>query len=160
MSRRPLPLAAGLIATTVVVSGVLGWLVWRLIDQQHAIDEQRARDQLERSADAVSARIGERFAAAGEQLAMWTSGERVATGLPDAVVVTITPEGSSVAPAASLPFVPFIRVRPPGLPAAFAVAESLEVRAGEQDRALTMVFSRGWGQGLKTPGPTPKETAP
>ena len=66
--RRSLPLIAALVATTIVVSAVLCVLAWRLIHQQHALDEQRARGQLERSADIVSARVSERLAAAGERL--------------------------------------------------------------------------------------------
>jgi hypothetical protein len=48
---RPLALIAALVTTTVIVSSVFGGLAWRLIGQEHAIDEQRVRDRLERSAD-------------------------------------------------------------------------------------------------------------
>jgi hypothetical protein len=37
-------LLAALVSTTVVVTMALGWAGWRLVDQQSAIDEQRARD--------------------------------------------------------------------------------------------------------------------
>ena len=124
--------------TTAIVSAVLGWLVWRLLAQQHAIDQQRARDHLERSADAVSARIGERFADAGERLTTWASGDGIPTGLPDGVVVTITENGSVVAPQGSLPFVPFTRPVSSPLPPAFIAAEAVELGGSDDSRAIPM----------------------
>ena len=48
-------LLAALVSTSVVVTMALAWAGWRLLDQQRAIDEQRARDRLEHAADALAA---------------------------------------------------------------------------------------------------------
>jgi hypothetical protein len=47
--RPPHSLLAALVATTIVVTAALCWAGWRLLDQQRAIDEQRAREQLDSS---------------------------------------------------------------------------------------------------------------
>ncbi len=138
MPRRPLWLTAALVTTTIVVSGVLGALAWRLIDQQHALDEQRARDQLERSADTISARVSERLAAAGERLTTWAAEPSPPAAFKEAVIVSVTEDDTTVEPRGGLPFLPHVP-RGTAVPsAALAVAEAAELRDGDRPRAMAM----------------------
>ncbi|MBA2604148.1 MAG: hypothetical protein H0U94_11230 [Acidobacteria bacterium] len=138
MPRRPLPLLGALVTTTIIVSGVLCALAWRLIDQQQALDEQRARDQLERSAETISARVAERLAAAGERLTTWAAEPSAPAGSDNAVVVSVTADAITVVPSGGLPFLPHVRRVPPARPGALAEAEAAELRDGDQARALGM----------------------
>jgi transposase len=80
--RPPQSLLAALAATTVVVTVAVCWAGWRLLDQQRAIDEQRAREQLDSSADAMASRITGRLAETGEWLSAWVASP---ASLPPAV---------------------------------------------------------------------------
>ena len=112
MLRPPRSLLAALVATTMVVTVALCWFGWRLLVQQRAIDEQRARDQLEVGADAMAAGIRGKLAEAGERLSGWLSNPASsAPAIDGAVVVTVNPdapEGVMVAPGGGLPFVPVV----------------------------------------------------
>ena len=54
-------------------TAALCWAGWRLLDQQGAIDRQRAREQLESGADALVAGIHGKLADAGDRLSVWLS---------------------------------------------------------------------------------------
>lgn len=126
MLRPPYSLIAALIAATAVVTGALAWAGWRLLDQQRAIDEQRAHDQLEIAADALAARISGTLADAGDRLGGWLSDpDGPAPAVPGAVVVTMASAISRVTPNGALPFVP-VRGSHRRPPAALAEIERLE----------------------------------
>ena len=107
MLRPPQSLLAALLATTVVITAALGWAGWRLLNQQRAIDEQRAREQVEGAADASAADIRGKLAEAGDRLSEWLSNPRAAPPfVGGAVVVAIGPDAVQVMPPDGLPFVP------------------------------------------------------
>lgn len=116
MFRPPRSLLAALVATTVVVTVALCWFEWRLLVQQRAIDQQRAREQLEIGADAVAAGIRGKLAEAGERLSGWLSNPASSAPAVDgAVVLTVNPhepDGVLVAPRGGLPFVPVVGASP------------------------------------------------
>jgi len=129
MLRPPRSLLAALVATTVVVTAALGWAGWRLLNQQRAIDEQRAREQLEISADAIASTVSGTLAEAGEWLGAWASGSAPSRPVVDgAVAVAIGPDGVRIAPSGALPFVPTIGVAPRPIEA-FAAIETAEFAA-------------------------------
>jgi signal transduction histidine kinase len=91
----------------VVITAALCWFGWRLLDQQRAIDEQRAREQLESAADAMAAGIRGKLAEAGERLSGWLSNPTSsAPAVEGAVVLTVSPDEVVVTPRDGLPFVP------------------------------------------------------
>lgn len=107
MLRPPHALLAALAATTIVVTSALGWAGWRLLDQQRAIDEQRARAQLEISADAIAAGVRGKLAEAGERLSGWlTNPASSPPAIDGTVVLTMSPDHVLVTPPDGLPFVP------------------------------------------------------
>ena len=122
-------LTTALVATTVVVTAALCWAGWRLLDQQRAIDDQRARAQLESGADAIAAAVRGRLAEAGERLTAWPAAPSSAVPTIDhAVVVAIGPDRVRVAPEGGVPYVPIDR-DPPSSTTAFASIESAEYAA-------------------------------
>ncbi|MBI2186908.1 MAG: HAMP domain-containing histidine kinase [Acidobacteria bacterium] len=120
-----------LVATTIVVTVALCWAGWRLLDQQHAIDDQRAREQLESSADAIAAGIQGKVADAGERLSGWLSNPAsLPPTIDGAVVLTIGPGEVLVAPPDGLPFVPV--AGSPSPPAdVFSAIEAMEFGANQ-----------------------------
>jgi signal transduction histidine kinase len=128
-------LVAILLSTTVVVTAALGWAGWRLLDQQRAIDEQRAREQSERVADAVAASIREKLAEAGERLSGWISrAQQAPPEIPGAVGVRVDGEGVGVHPVGGLPFAP-VTIAEPRVDL-FAAHELIEF-GDAPDRVLT-----------------------
>jgi signal transduction histidine kinase len=129
--RPPHSLLAALVSTTVVVTVALCWAGWRLLDQQRAIDEQRARQQLESGADAIAAEVRGKLAEAGERLSGWLSNPASsALAIDGAVVLTMSPDQVLVAPPDGLPFVPVAGGGPP--PAdVFSTIEAMEFAANQ-----------------------------
>jgi signal transduction histidine kinase len=124
--RPPQSLLAALAATTVVVTVAVCWAGWRLLDQQRAIDEQRAREQLDSGADAIASRISGRLAETGEWLSAWVvSPASLPPAVDGAVALAVDADGIRIVPDGGLPFVP--AVVPARRPAdAFVAAERLE----------------------------------
>ena len=134
MSNPTRSLLAALIVTTLVVTGALLWAGWRLLDQQHAIDEQSARGQADSAADAVAAGIRGKLAEAGERLSGWVSDPSAAVPVVEgAVVVGLRADAVEVSPAGGLPFVP-IELPSPGSIEVFESFEAAEF-SGDPHRA-------------------------
>jgi signal transduction histidine kinase len=127
-----------LAATAVVVTVALGWAGSRLLGQQRAIDEQREREQLESSADAIAAGVRGKLAEAGERLSGWLSSLASSPPAIDgSAVLAISTDEVLVAPEGGLPFVPLVRgPRPPT--DVFSPIETTEFGAG----ALALVAAR------------------
>ena len=146
MLRPPHSLLAALVATTIIVSAALGWAGWRLLDQQRAIDEQRAREQLEMSADAIASRVSGALAEAGEWLSGWASSPASSPPVVDgAVALAIGADAVHIAPSGGLPFVPTLGTGAPPIEA-FAAIERAEFAgdraSGVADRYRALAGSR------------------
>jgi signal transduction histidine kinase len=129
--RPPHALLAALGATTIVVTAALCWAGWRLLDQQRAIDEQRAREQLESSADAIAAGVRGKLAEAGERLSVWLANPTSSPPAIDgAVVLTMSPDHIVVTPPDGLPFVP-VAVGGPAPIDVFSAIEAMEFAANQ-----------------------------
>jgi two-component system, OmpR family, phosphate regulon sensor histidine kinase PhoR len=144
--RPPHSLLAALLVTTIVVTVALGWAAWRLLDQQRAIDEQRAREQLEISADAIASRVGGALAEAGDWLSEWASSPASSPPLVDgAVALAIVEEGIRITPSGGLPFVPTLGEAPRPIDA-FTAIERAEFAgdrpSGVADRYRALAASR------------------
>ncbi len=92
--------------TTVVITVALSWAGWRLLEQQRDIDEQQAQRQLEAAAEIVAAGIRGKLAETGDKLSAALANPQQPAALADAVVLTVRPDGSAIAAAGALPFVP------------------------------------------------------
>src|SRR5512140_2117017 len=54
----------------LVPTVALGWLGWRLLDQDRALERQRIQERLEHAADLVGAQLRQAFSEVEEQLAV------------------------------------------------------------------------------------------
>jgi signal transduction histidine kinase len=127
-------LLGALAITTVVVTAALGWAGWRLLDQQRALDEQRAQDRVESAADAVAAGVQGRLADAAERLSGWVATPSSPVPMvKGATVVVIRNHSVEVNPPGGLPYVPV--VVDAGPETAFAALEETEFR-GDATRAI------------------------
>ncbi len=121
---------AALLTTAAVVTLVLGWFGWRMLQQESAIQRERTRERLENGADAMAARISGKLAESGERLSGWLAHtETPAPEVEGAVIFVQSQDHVQVAPKGALPYVPYlIPSRPAG--GLFTEAEALE--AGSQ----------------------------
>jgi signal transduction histidine kinase len=121
---------AALLTTATVVTLVLGWFGWRMLQQESAIQRERTRERLENGADAMAAKINGKLAESGERLSGWLAHpETPAPEVAGAVIFAHSQDHVQVAPKGALPYVPFlIPSRPAG--DLFTEAEALE--AGSQ----------------------------
>jgi two-component system, OmpR family, phosphate regulon sensor histidine kinase PhoR len=130
----PLTLAIGFVLLAGLPLAALGWLGWRLLDQDEALERQRARERLDNAA-ALATRDLERGLSAWDALldaAPDTLVDRVPTGM---ALLAFDERGLGWRAGSPLPFHP--RQAPDGgLPAElFADAEAMEFRGGRLDEA-------------------------
>jgi nitrogen-specific signal transduction histidine kinase len=129
-------LLAGLFSTTVIVTAALGWSGWRLLDQQHLLDEQRTAVQIESTADVLAAGIRGKLAEAGERLSGCVSSPSpTLPTIQGAVVIAVRRDDVQVSPRGGLPFVPVDLDAPAEDP--FAAPEAMEF-SGAPARAMTV----------------------
>lgn len=125
MFRTPRSLLWSLLATAVLVTATLGWLGWRLLDQQAALEDQRTRERTEATADAIASGMRGRLAEAGEGLSSWLSGPTALAPAIGGVAMVKLDASVVVSPAGALPFVPGNPSQDEPL-AVFAEVEALE----------------------------------
>ncbi|MBI3982117.1 MAG: HAMP domain-containing histidine kinase [Gemmatimonadetes bacterium] len=136
--RPPRHLLVLFVGLTLVLAAALGWLGWRLLQQDRALETQRLRDHLETAATAVAAALERRLAETERTLGRLASlparelraqGAAWARDLSDGAVLLVrSGEGLEAFPARRLAYYP---VLPPSRspPAeTFADGEALEFR--------------------------------
>ena len=123
----------------LLFAAALGWLGWRLIQQDRALARQRRLEQLEAAADRISAALYRRTAKLEEVLT-----DPIHAKLPEgAIVIQATEEGVQVRPADGLLYRPFVHAGREPEPTLFAAGEALEFQkedpaaAAEAFRPLT-----------------------
>ena len=125
---------AALLTTATVVTLVLCWFGWRMVQQESAIQRERTRERLENGAEAMAARISGKLAESGERLSGWLAHpETPAPEVEGAVIFVQGPDRVQVAPKGALPYVPYlIPSRSAG--GLFNQAEALEA-GSQQEKA-------------------------
>lgn len=125
--RPPESLLVILFCVTLVAVSALGWFGWKLLDQERAVEAQRAHERLEEAADGVAANAREALAEAPP------AGDEPDEG----VLLTVIGNNISAAPSARLLFRP---MAPPDDPDAdsdtFAEGEALEFQQADPARAI------------------------
>ena len=144
--RPPRNLLVLFLGTTLVLTAGLGWLGWRLLLQDRAVEAQRIRDRLASAADLIAAEMRQTLSAAETQLTLLStlSASRLLDSASayaetlgdDALVVVFRPGAVDAYPSRRLLSYP--AVPRPVEPAvdAFAVGEALEFRAGDFESAI------------------------
>ena len=145
--RPPRNLLVLFLGTTLVLTAGLGWLGWRLLQQDRAVEAQRVRDRLDSAADLIAAEMRQTLTAAEAQLTLLStlsasrlldSASAYAETLGDDALVVVFRLGAVDAypnhRLLSYPAVP--RPTEPSTDA-FAAGEALEFRAGDFESAIT-----------------------
>lgn len=130
--RTPLKLPALFVVLAGIPLAALGWLGWRLLEQDLALESQRLRERLENSATLLSHELDRSLATWEDLLSATAQGTSVVLP-PDAVFLAFDSRGVLSHQGAQLPYYPLVSP-PPEVPAdVFAAAEAQEFR--EQDLA-------------------------
>jgi two-component system phosphate regulon sensor histidine kinase PhoR len=134
---------AKLLALFALLSGVpllaLGWLGWRVLEQDRVLENQRQRERLENAASLIARELDVKFSDWEQLLAAGARGESIAVP-QGGVFLLIGPDGVAARQGAPLPYYP--RVAPPAtVPSAlFAVGDALEFR--EQNLVAALASNR------------------
>jgi len=103
---------------TAVTISLLGWLAWRLIDQERLVDSQRAQERMDQEADRVVAMLRGVLANLGERLDAWDP----SSWPPAGALVLMVKDGSIDTFGGQLLFSP--------IPPAFAGSQSAAIPKG------------------------------
>ena len=117
-------------ATTLVPAGSLGWLGWRMVEQDRLLENQRAQERRDHAADLAAAALQRILAEAEEKLtAFHASPSGTAGSAGDGVALVAFGSGGLLARAGTaLPYYPAIPAPAPPDESAFVPAEEMEFR--------------------------------
>ena len=133
----PRPLLVVLYSFTAVCIFLLGWLAWRLIDQERLVESQRAQERIEQEADRVVATLRGGLADLGERLDAWDASSRPPVG----TLVTMVKGGSLETFGGKLLFSPMPPALPEAEPQLFLNGEVLEFALSKPNEALAIYES-------------------
>ena len=144
--RPPRNLLVLFLGTTLVLTAGLGWLGWRLLQQDRAVEAQRVRDRLDSAADLITAEIRQTLSAAEAQLTLFStlSASRLqdaasayaAALSEDALVVVFRPGAVEAYPNHRLRSYPALPRPEEPVVEAFASGEVHEFRAQDFESAI------------------------
>ena len=112
----------------------LGWLGWRVLEQDRALAAQRSRDRLENAAGVLSREL-ERELAAWESVAQLAAEGRATEPPGESTLIIFDADGIVEQRGARLPYQPHVRSDAAPAPAVFAEAEAAEFRRHDLQRA-------------------------
>lgn len=152
ITHKHLAAPAKLLALFVLLAGIplgaLGWLGWRLLEQDRALENQRLRERLENAAGLVARELDRGLAAWEDLLPAVAQGTSIA--LPeDAVALVFDAGGVRHHWGVRLPYYPLVPSSPETSGSVFAAAEAQEFRDGnlviaaEAYRRLASTKDRG-----------------
>lgn len=140
-----------LLVTTILSAAALGWLSWRLVQQDQALESQRVQERLENAAELMAATLERRLAeldqvigtvAAAPRARLRLSASELGQRLPDnSVLVVFDEDGAEAYPAGRLPYRPAISPAREPSEAVFAEGEALEFQKGDYAVALDLFRS-------------------
>jgi signal transduction histidine kinase len=110
------------LAVMVTMTAALGWLGWRLLEQDRELSRQRIQERLEGAADLAAAALVRKLSETETLLTM----PAAESGHEDVVTVVFGPEQIEAHPAGKLPYYPFVPSARGPEPGVFAAGESLE----------------------------------
>jgi len=120
------------LSVALLFAGALGWLGWRLIQQDRALARQRRVERLEAAADRVSAAMYRRLGKLEEALA--DPEHRPLSS--DAVLLRAGRDGVVVRPADGSLYLPIVPVSPEPPPSIFVDGEALEFQKNDPAAAV------------------------
>jgi signal transduction histidine kinase len=135
--RPPRPLLVAFLAFALAPVAALGWLGWRLLEQERALERQRAHERLQNAADRVAAtlarqlteiegRLGSLLVTPDHQIG--SAASEFTGHFEDALIVVLSSRGIDGYPRGRLLYYPFLPSAPEPPAETFAQAEALEFR--------------------------------
>lgn len=136
MGRNPLQLLALFVLLSGIPLAALGWLGWRVLEQDRALETQRERERMDNAASLVTREL-DRGLTAWEAMLPAAAGGQAVTLPPDAVFLLIAPDGVTQHQGVPLPYYPQVPAAVGASATAFAAAEDLEFRTLNLSAAVT-----------------------
>jgi signal transduction histidine kinase len=136
--RPPRPLLVAFLAFALAPVVALGWLGWRLLEQERALERQRAHESLQSAADRIGATLARQLTEIEGRLSslavtpdhqIGSAASELGGRLDDALIVVLSPEGIDGFPPGRLLYYPFLPSAPEPPAETFAQAEALEFRS-------------------------------
>ena len=113
---------------------VIGWLGWRLLEQDRALETQRLHERLDNAAAVVARELNRALSSWEDLLLPAARGARVPLP-PGSVLLLFDGDGVINHVGERLPYYPKVRVSSAPLPTAIVEAEGVEFGARDLDRA-------------------------
>jgi len=142
--RPPRALLVSFLMFTLAPVAALGWLGFRLLEQERALERQRTHEGLQNAADRIGATLVRQLAQLEEQLGslvvapdrqVEATASELGRRLDDALIVVSSPRGIDGYPPGRLLYYPFLASAPEPPAEAFAPAGALEFRRRDPARA-------------------------
>jgi len=111
---------------TLVSVSALGWFGWRLLDQERIVENERAQEALEQTADQAAGTLRGALAEAGERVGSWVTAPPAQAELRDGLLLQLTDASFSTTPAGRLLYDPVPSTELEAPPSTFAEGELLE----------------------------------
>ncbi len=133
-------------ASAVVLAATLGWLGWRILEQDHALENQRTQERLDNAADLIGASLLRKFSESEDQLtglsalsnpelgarASTLSGQLAGTAL----IIVFRPQAVDAYPQTSLVYYPFLPSAKEPPASVFEAGEALEFQQKDPAKAI------------------------
>jgi len=144
--RPPRYLLTLFLAIMLVFAATLGWLGWRLLEQDRALESQRTQERLDNAADLIGASLLRKFSETQDQLTGLSAlsdpelGAR-ASGLigqtaGGALIIVFRPQAVDAYPRASLVYYPFLLSAKEPPASVFEAGEALEFQQRDPAKAI------------------------
>ena len=144
--RPPRYLLTLFLAIMLVLAATLGWLGWRLLEQDRALENQRTQERLDNAADLIGASLLRKFSESHDQLtglsalsdpelgarASELTGQTAGTAL----IIVFRPQAVDAYPRTSLVYYPFLPTAKEPPASVFEAGEALEFQKKDPTKAI------------------------
>jgi len=132
----------------LVLAATLGWLGWRLLEQDRALENQRTQERLDNAADLIETSLLRQFSESEDQLTGLSALSDPelsarASGLTgqsagSAVIIIFRPQGVDAYPRNGLVYYPFLSSAREAPTSTFEAGEALEFQQKDPAKAITV----------------------